>query len=117
MGAMGAFLIALAYTTSCYNIMLPDLAKLTPTALQIGLYVSPVLWVPATLPEELRFLCTLNPMSYFIVPFRYAFFSDPSVFVFDLRTDMLVSLAVTIATALLAWGHRNFVRRTVVDYL
>lgn len=112
-----AFLIPCAYLLSCYDILLPDVGKLIPTVLRVGIFVTPVLYLPVDIPEKIRFLVFLNPMSYFIVPFRYAFLKSDEVLVYGLATDMTIALGIVVVVTAVAYLHRNFVRSTVVDYL
>lgn len=112
-----AFLVPLSYLMSCYNVLLPDLGKLVPTALRVGIFMTPVLWLPTQVDAGLRLLVYLNPMSYFITPFRYAFLGSSDAMVLGLWADMLIAAAFAGVAGVLAWLHRGFVRRTVVDYL
>lgn len=112
-----SFLIPMAAVASCYTVMLPDLQRLLPAALRVGIYITPVLYVPAAMMDNVRWVAYVNPISYFISPFRYAVLQDPKVLLLGLWPDFGVAAAVTVVTALVAFLHRNYVRNVVVDYL
>ncbi len=114
---LAMFLVAISFIISCYNILLPDIGRVLPTILRIGIFITPVFYLPSQLPESVRFTAVINPIAYFISPFRYAFTPDPAVFVFSMQMDLLICLGVTLAAMAVAYWHRSYVRRVVVDYL
>lgn len=114
---LAIFCISIAHILSCYAILFPDLTKIVPTILRIGIFVSPVLYAPSAMPGGMKIVAIINPISYLIVPFRYAFLPGEDVFVFDILTDMAIAIAITLTVAFIAYRHRNFVRETIVDYL
>jgi lipopolysaccharide transport system permease protein len=112
------FLVGLASITSCYAVMLPDLQKLIPTVVRIGIFITPVFWSPVNAQSAaVKFVAYANPISYFIAPFRYAVRQDPSDLLLGLGPDLAVACAITLTMLLLAYLNRGYVRRTVVDYL
>ena len=114
---LGLFCVAVVHLVSCYDVIFPDLSRIVPTLLRIGVFVTPVLYPPSAMPVSLRFLAELNPVTYLISPFRYAFTQHANIFVFGLWSDMGIGTAVAVTAAIVAIGHSNFVRRQVVDYL
>jgi ABC-type polysaccharide/polyol phosphate export permease len=114
---LSLFLVGTGYMLACYNTLLPDLAKVIPTILRAGMWITPVVYLPSDFPDSVRWIAEINPLSYLIAPFRHAFLPGVNAFVFSPLTDMLIATGITAGTLLLAWCHRNFVRRVVVDYL
>lgn len=114
---LALFLVAVSAVASCYTVMLPDLQKLLPVMLRVGLFVTPVLYSPAAMSESVRWVAYANPLSYFISPFRYAVLRDPGVLMLGLWADLGVAAAITAAMVGVALLHRNYVRSVVVDYL
>ncbi len=111
------FLVAVSTVVSCYTVMLPDLQKLLPTALRIGIFITPVLYMPAAMVDKVRLLAYANPIGYFISPFRYAVLQDPEVFIVGMWQDLTVCCGLTAVMVVIAFLHRDYVRSTVVDYL
>lgn len=111
------FCVAVAHILSCYGIILPDISRVITTLLRIGLFVTPVLYVPSAMPSAVKIIAVINPVSYLIVPFRYAFLPGEDVFVFGLWQDLAIGAAVVVVSVVAALAHRRFVRAMVVDFL
>jgi ABC-type polysaccharide/polyol phosphate export permease len=116
-GLMCIFLVALASLAAPLGVMLPDVRSVVPPLLRIGLFLSPVLYLPSLVPSGLSFLPYLNPMAYFISLFRAAVLDETDVYVISFASDLAVATAVTVITVVVAVANRHYVRRTVVDHL
>lgn len=94
------------------NVRYRDFGYLTPFLLQIGLFLSPVGFTSASVPESYRLLYALNPMVGVIDGFRWALLDPPGPLALDV---ILVSLGVSVA--LLVFGLTVFRRfeATFVD--
>jgi lipopolysaccharide transport system permease protein len=86
------------------NVQYRDFRYVIPFIVQIGLYISPVGFGSAVIPEPWRLLYSVNPMVGVIDGFRWAICGTPLYW-----PGVAISLAVT--TLLLAWGVTHF-RRT-----
>lgn len=62
---------------SALNVKYRDFRYVVPFLVQFGLYISPVGFSSAIIPEEWRFLYFLNPMVGVIDGFRWALLGDP----------------------------------------
>jgi lipopolysaccharide transport system permease protein len=110
-----AGVVLLAYGTaallSSINARWRDVQHTIPFVLQIGMFVTPVLYQNTLIPERWRWLIALNPMTGYIEVFRAA--------VLDLAMPpagtLLVSLGVSVAVILFGvWSFRR-AEATVVD--
>ena len=81
------------------NVRYRDFGYLTPFLLQLGLFLSPVGFASASLPDEFRMLYALNPMVAVIDGFRWALLEPAGGLHFD---ALLLSIGVSLA--LLASG-------------
>ena len=88
------------------NVKYRDFRYVIPFIVQLGLYVSPVGFSSAIIPDEWRLLYSLNPLVGIIDGFRWCLLGGESVF-------YAPSVALSImVTALFVWlGVRRF-RRT-----
>jgi lipopolysaccharide transport system permease protein len=104
-----AFLASLGpglFLTAC-NVRYRDFRFLIPFALQIALYITPVMYWSEVLPSWIpRWLYALNPMAGIIEGFRWSICGPASNFHFDY---FLISLAVNV---LMIWVGVSYFRRT-----
>jgi ABC-type polysaccharide/polyol phosphate export permease len=114
---LGAFLVALAALLGPLAVMLRDLTRLTQVVLRIGLFVTPVLYLPSALPHQVEGFAYFNPAAYFVSLIRYAATGLPQALMFDLPTDLAIATAITAAMGLAAYLSRDFTRNRVVDHL
>jgi ABC-type polysaccharide/polyol phosphate export permease len=114
---LAAFLVGVAALLGPLAVMLRDLSHLMQFALRVGLFFTPVLYLPAALPDRLHLVAELNPVAYFVALVRYATTGLPEALLFDLRTDAAVATGMTVAVALAAWRFGAHARRRVVDHL
>lgn len=89
---------------SALNVKYRDFRYAIPFVVQFGLYISPVGFSSSLIPDEWRFLYSLNPVVGIIDGFRWCILARDSLYL----PGFLTSLAVT---ATLLWlGVRNFRR-------
>lgn len=114
-------LLALASATggglliASMNVRFRDFRQLVPFLIQFGLYVSPVGFSSSVIPEQWRFLYSLNPMVSVINGFRWAILADDTA-----SLDWLsLSLSVVIVLGLCFMGVRLFrkTERTFADVI
>jgi lipopolysaccharide transport system permease protein len=103
--AFGASL-GLGLWFSALNVKYRDFQFVVPFLIQVGLYASPIGFSSNIVPDEWRFLISLNPMVAVIDGFRWALLGDS----FTLRpASVSISAAVTLAVLI---GGLWFFRRT-----
>lgn len=66
----GVLAIALSYFTSSIVLFFRDLAQIVNIMLQIGTWMTPILWQVSVVPEYLRWFFKLNPMYYVVQGYR-----------------------------------------------
>lgn len=72
------FALGLGLWFSAFYVRYRDVRHLIPFMLQLGIYISPVGFSSAIVPERWRFLYSLNPMVGVIDGFRWALLGGPS---------------------------------------
>lgn len=115
------FVVGLGALLAPLGAMLRDTREMIPLVARLGLWISPVLYLPGIVPHQLRWILYANPLTYFLSLIRYAALGNP----FGGRAVLIMSpldtAAIAVALALLAagagfWAWR-YVRRVAVDYL
>jgi lipopolysaccharide transport system permease protein len=66
------FCVAVAWTLSAVAVLLPDILQVINIVLLLLMFLSPVAYAIDTVPESVRLLVYLNPLTYLIESFRYA---------------------------------------------
>lgn len=102
--------LAAGIWASALQVRYRDVRFILPFVVQFGLYLSPVGFASAVVPETWRLLYSLNPMVGVIDGFRWCLLGQPLYW-------PAVALSVIVTTVLLASGVRYFrtVERTVAD--
>lgn len=67
---MIALVIALSYLTSSISIFFKDMSQIINIIMQIGTWMTPILWDITAVPEMFRWLFQLNPMYYVVEGYR-----------------------------------------------
>jgi lipopolysaccharide transport system permease protein len=81
---------------SAWNVRFRDIKYAVPFFLQMGLFVTPVIYPIEYVPARLRPLIALNPMTGVVIASRYAFLGG-SMQIDLILISLLVSLAVFVA--------------------
>jgi lipopolysaccharide transport system permease protein len=89
--------VGIGVLLAALNVKFRDVKQLLPFALQLWLFLSPVFYSLALLPENLRWLWRINPLSGALEGFRAAIFNQE----FDLP-GIALSVFVTFVVLLLA---------------
>ncbi len=77
------------------NVIYRDIAALTTVALQLGFYLTPVVYSTTLIPARRRGLLFLNPLAGYISAFRWSLYQSP------LQLDLLaVSVLSTVAVVI-----------------
>lgn len=67
------FTLALSYATSSIIIFFRDLGQIINIFLQIGMWMTPIMWSYTIIPEGLRWIVKINPMYYIVEGYRDTF--------------------------------------------
>jgi lipopolysaccharide transport system permease protein len=112
---VGALLLALGISLwlSGAAVRYRDVGFGIPFVLQIWMYVTPVIYPPSLVPERLRWLLWLNPMTAIVEGFRWCLIDYP----FPRAAALAVGISVT--AVLVTTGVYFFRRteRTIVDLI
>lgn len=71
---MFIFVLALSYATSAIVIFFRDLSQIINIVLQIGMWITPIMWQVSIISEESQKFFKLNPMYYIVDGYRQALF-------------------------------------------
>ena len=64
------FLIGMAYILGSLAVFVPDVRDVLQVVLSIGLFLSPILYLPGVAPSWLSVIFLINPFSYVILPHK-----------------------------------------------
>jgi teichoic acid transport system permease protein len=62
--------LAITYSTSAIVLFFKDLGQIITILLQVGMWMSPIMWNINIVPEKIQWLFKLNPMYYIIEGYR-----------------------------------------------
>jgi len=97
-----ALMSGLLLVLSAANVFFRDVRLLLPFVLQIGMYVTPIIYPLSLIPPRYRLLFSLNPMSGIIDGYR-------QVIVRGQPPDLsLLALSAVVSLVLLVVGYRYF---------
>lgn len=107
------FMIGLGWILSSLNVIVRDISQFMPILLLLILTISPIAYTPDMMPEGLRSILTLNPLSYIISIYRGAIIGSYSKIICDICISLSISIVVFIV------GYNIFRRLKVVfsDYV
>jgi lipopolysaccharide transport system permease protein len=104
----------LSLLLAALNVRYRDFRYVIPFAVQFGLFISPVGYGSAVVPDKWKALYALNPMVGVIDGMRYSLFgvSDAS-----LGWNLGCSVVVTLALAIAGWAYFRRVERSIADVI
>jgi lipopolysaccharide transport system permease protein len=105
------FAYGFATLLAAVNARWRDVQHTVPFLLQVGLFVTPVLYPTTILPERFGWLASLNPLTVWIDLFRSGAIGTPH----PPTAVLLPSAAVSVVVALLGFWYFARAERTVVD--
>lgn len=108
---MAMFALGMGMIFSSMTTKYKDLTFLLTFGIQLFMYITPVVYPSSALPEELRFLVYLNPLSSIFECFRYAFLGSGS---FDLMS-LLISSVFVFAILIIGTVIFNKVEKSFMD--
>jgi lipopolysaccharide transport system permease protein len=90
-----------------------DVQYALPFAIQIGMYLTPIIYPVSFIPAQYRWLLALNPVTVVVVGFRWSLFGG------EAPDPTYLAISAAIGIALLACGFYFFRRteRTIMDML
>lgn len=94
-----AFAFALGLIFACLVVFLRDVREMVGILLQVWFWMTPIVYVPAIVPESFRGLLAWNPATLFVDRYREAFVFDGPV---DVSRLALLALLAALAN-LVAW--------------
>ena len=106
--------LGLGLLVSALNVKYRDFRYVVPFLVQMGLFVSPIAFTTADLPERWRAVYSLNPMVGIIDGFRWAILGDRVVLV---PASVAVSVAVTAVLLVTGVWYFRRVERTFADVI
>lgn len=62
--------LAISYTTSAIVVFFRDLGQIINIVLQIGMWMTPIMWSYTIFPEKYQWILKLNPMYYIVEGYR-----------------------------------------------
>jgi len=109
--AMTALLaVAVGMWTSALNVKYRDIRHALPFAIQLLMFVTPIIYPVGIVPERFRWALSLNPLTGIIEGYRAAFFGRP----FD-WPPLAISAAITAALLVYSTCYFRRVERTFAD--
>ena len=96
--ALGALLSAagLGMTLSALNVSFRDVKYVVPFVIQMGIFVTPVIYPIRIIPQKYMLWMGLNPMAGVVIGFRYALLGSPASWKV-MGTSLVVSLALFVS--------------------
>ena len=67
------FLMALGWLFGALSVVIPDVANVVNVIMQLGFWVSPIIWNPDSIVPKIRFVLMLNPLYYICQGYRDSF--------------------------------------------
>jgi lipopolysaccharide transport system permease protein len=100
--ALAVFTLALGSTLwlAALSVRYRDIAMSIPIVLQMALYLSPVIYPAALVPEKWRWLYGMNPMVGIIEGFRWAVIGTSALTSAMLAVSVMVSVVLVISGAI-----------------
>lgn len=100
--------IGVAWIVAALGVLIPDTAYLINLATMLLMFVSPIAFRPEMVPEKLRMVVWLNPVSYMIDAYRAALLGVP-VPVSTLLVFAAGAVAAFTVGAAFCWRFKNFI--------
>lgn len=98
------FTLGISLAAAAINVFYRDVRFVIPLALQIWMYLSPVIYPASLVPERLQFFYFLNPMATLIESYRgIIFFNQPPDWFY-------LSITIAITTVVILTSYRYFKR-------
>ena len=102
--AVGLFGYSIALWIAPINAVYRDVGIALPFVLQVGMYLSPIVYPASLVPEKIRWLYELNPIAAMVKAMRWVVLGSEA-------PSILAFVVFATLTALLFWGGTQVFRR------
>lgn len=99
--------VGLAALLALINIFFYDVKFITQFAIGLLYFLTPIVYPEHFVPAEFQFLVRLNPLTYFIRPFRSLTAGPEGAFWADLGIAAILASAVCLLSAAVWWRKKN----------
>lgn len=106
-------LIAIALIVSSISVYVRDLQHLIGVAMQLLFYATPIVYASETIPENLKWILNLNPMTYIINGYRDIFYNQTMIDV----VPILLLIAISIVVCVLGYIIFNKLQKGFAEQL
>lgn len=89
-------LIAISLIVSSISVYVRDLQHLIGVAMQLLFYATPIVYATETIPENLKWILNLNPMTFIINGYRDIFYNQTMIDMFSIITLILISIVACV---------------------
>lgn len=89
-------LIGISLIISSISVYVRDLQHLIGVAMQLLFYATPIVYASNTIPDNLKWILSLNPMTYIINGYRDIFYNQTMIDIIPILLLILVSIVVCI---------------------
>ncbi len=103
-----ALALGLGLTLGVLNVFVRDVGQIAQLALQYGFWFTPIVYMPAIIPESLRFLLMFNPMYWIVSGYQ-------NVLVFSVHPPLMGLAAVGVLALLLILGALFLFRKAAPE--
>lgn len=102
--AMFMLVLAVTYLTSALVLFFRDMSQIIAVFLQVGVWITPIMWEIDVIPEKWQWVFKINPMYYIVNGYRQALIYHEWAW-----NNVLLNVYFwTVTMALLFWGYRIF---------
>lgn len=102
--------LSIAVWMNALNIRFRDLYQLVPTALSIGVWITPVFYPTSIIPSQYNFFVYANPMAGIIKGYRYALLNEPFP-----ETQYWYAIGITVLMAVAGLWYFSRVEDQMAD--
>ena len=102
--SMFVLILALTYITSSLVIFFKDISQIIAVLMQVGVWLTPIMWNIEMIPVKMRWIFELNPMYYITNGYRQALIYNEWAW----NNVMLNIYFWTVTTVLLILGQKIF---------
>ncbi|MCS6881934.1 MAG: ABC transporter permease [Oscillochloridaceae bacterium] len=107
------FTVGISLAAAAINVFYRDVRFIIPLALQIWMYLSPVIYPTSLVPERLQFFYFLNPMATLIESYRrIIFFNQPPDWFY-----LSITIAITTVVVLISYWYFKRVECLFADLI
>lgn len=114
---LGVFLAAVASLLAPLAVMLRDLRSLVRVSTRVGLFVTPVLYLPGVLPNGAIAVAYANPAAYFVGLTRYAVTGNEQSLLIGPGADLAIAAGFALLALAAAQALRGRALRMCIDHV